>query len=343
MTVLAANVTAVMSEARRQILRIIFTSFAAGLAQILQLAILECLIVARAVALNPFSCCPMEKHCLFEQTIGGRLAAKAFRLRGIWTGSKTRTVAGLEIVAVVRCAFLFIALFLAAPAEAHRPYFTDTEELGDGFRLRLLHGDGIIAPDPVRAVVVDADGVVHAISPLSRGMQIFCAGASDAPECLVYDAANYRVLELDRAQWVSGRRIEPEDERLATEYPEDMGQSRGFSWRSVTVWEAASFPVRTVFRYPVRTAVIVTWFAVFAGIWTAPAWRIIRGDRRMGFSLAAVGNVLIRILISGLFALPIAYSLYFGIVYPIYTALIFLLGLALALFLTHPRWQEETT
>jgi hypothetical protein len=51
---------------------------------------------------------------------------------------------------------------LVQPGSAHSPYFSRSAEISlpDGSRgqLRLLHGDGIMASDPVRLVLLDPSG-----------------------------------------------------------------------------------------------------------------------------------------------------------------------------------------
>src|SRR6185312_5154065 len=86
-----------------------------------------------------------------------------------------------------------IALCLAAvvllptSAAAHRPYFRGEPTsvalpAGESGVLRLLNGDGILGPDPVRPVITDASGGVRALGPVGYATSYSCAAQS----CRIY-------------------------------------------------------------------------------------------------------------------------------------------------------------
>ena len=73
---------------------------------------------------------------------------------------------------------VFAILAATASAQAHSPYFTRAEKIAlpDGTlgEIRLLHGDGVILADPVRAIILDAQGRPLARSPWSHAMVLDC-------------------------------------------------------------------------------------------------------------------------------------------------------------------------
>jgi hypothetical protein len=74
--------------------------------------------------------------------------------------------------------FACATLFTAEAAHAHSPYFTQSEKfaLPDGTvgQIRLLHGDGVILSDPVRVMILDAQGRPLARSPWAFAMLLDC-------------------------------------------------------------------------------------------------------------------------------------------------------------------------
>lgn len=106
--------------------------------------------------------------------------------------------------------FLFAILtaffaIVATPASAHRPYFTQVGKIalpnGRMGEARLLNGDGILGPDPVRVLILDAGGKLLARSHQSRSMTISCKGAG---HCLIMDHSSGKVLVPDPAAFRNG-------------------------------------------------------------------------------------------------------------------------------------------
>jgi len=89
------------------------------------------------------------------------------------------------------------------PASAHRPLFTQTAHLvlpnGEPGELRLLRGDGILGPDPVRALILDAKGSLVARSHRSHLIAVSCAVS-----CKIFDLADNAILELEPSSFRPG-------------------------------------------------------------------------------------------------------------------------------------------
>jgi hypothetical protein len=106
---------------------------------------------------------------------------------------------------LVLVSILIGTMVSACPALAHRPYFTEVEkirlpnsEMGEA---RLLNGDGIFGPDPVRAILLDAQGRLLARSQKSLSMAISCR---EEGHCLIFDLTNNKVLDLDTSTFRQG-------------------------------------------------------------------------------------------------------------------------------------------
>ncbi len=121
-------------------------------------------------------------------------------------------------VAVRAILFALAMLVAAQPAHAHSPYFTKTEKIalpdGTTGEIRLLHGDGVMRSDPVRAVIVDAEGRSLARSPQSYAMAIRCSGTS---RCTAYDLEHFTVSQPDPKSFRVGEPVSGVNERWALE------------------------------------------------------------------------------------------------------------------------------
>ena len=83
--------------------------------------------------------------------------------------------------------FFAATFLLPGPAFAHRPYFNAESAPvalpgGESGAIRLLNGDGILGPDPIRPIITDASGGVRAIAPVGYAASYSCAARS----CRVY-------------------------------------------------------------------------------------------------------------------------------------------------------------
>jgi hypothetical protein len=103
----------------------------------------------------------------------------------------------MKYLATLNIAFV-LGILAASPTWAHSPYFTDVERLrlpdGAMGEARLLNGDGIIGPDPVRVLILDAAGRLLARSRKSVLMGFSCR---ENGQCLIFDLHNGKVLDLE--------------------------------------------------------------------------------------------------------------------------------------------------
>lgn len=146
---------------------------------------------------------------------------------------RTQTALSRPGLSCLLCLFLISAVagFFGNPARAHSPYYTEVADLPGGaagpVSLKLWHGDGIFFADPVRAVVVDAQGVLLAASPVSTSLQIGCGSAWLERRCLAYDSLTRIVYETRPGMWDRWGLIEQDGK--PNSYPEYMGEAFGFS------------------------------------------------------------------------------------------------------------------
>lgn len=91
--------------------------------------------------------------------------------------------------------WLAASLLLPTSAAAHQPYFRGKPAsvalpAGESGLIRLLYGDGILGPDPVRPIITDGSGGVRANGPLGYAASYSCAAQS----CRVYVYRNSDLL-----------------------------------------------------------------------------------------------------------------------------------------------------
>lgn len=241
-----------------------------------------------------------------------------------------------------RLILLSILLTIAGQVLAHAPYYTQVEKLevqdGEGLSLKLLHGDGIIAGDPVRAVVVDSEFRVRAISPLALNLHIFCEQQEGSRRCSIYDSVAAVVYQLDLSSRALGPVIEEQGKPLRTAYPEDMGQNFGFAQRPATLLEIVRFEGDKVMSFPLVAVLSLIWWTLTALLYAPLAWRLyLNKGRLQPWNLSSVLLILLRLGgVAGLLFIAIVgwawepYSIY-------YASFFALLGLIVALFLSRPK------
>ena len=226
-------------------------------------------------------------------------------------------------------------------ALAHAPYYTQVEKLevqnGEVFSLKLLHGDGIIAGDPVRAVVVDSEFRVRAVSPLALNLHIFCQHKGSR-HCSVYDSVAAIVYQLDPTSWALGPVIEEQGKPLRTAYPEDMGQNFGFAQRPATFLEIIRFEGDKVLSFPIVAGLSLIFWTLTALLYTPLAWQVYLNKGHLKpWNLSSALLILLRLggVVGFLFIAIVGWA---WDPYSIYYASFFaLLGLIIALFLSRPK------
>jgi hypothetical protein len=94
---------------------------------------------------------------------------------------------------------------LAVPVRAHAPFISQAVKIilpdGQPGEMRLLHGDGIFSPDPIRVLVIGANGRLLARSHQSQTMVLSCSRDSN---CRAFDVQRQWVLEIDPEEFREG-------------------------------------------------------------------------------------------------------------------------------------------
>lgn len=238
---------------------------------------------------------------------------------------------------------IFLCLLCAEQALAHSPYYTQSEQIqvneSESVTVKLLHGDGIIAGDPVRAIVVDSDLRVRAVSPLALKLHIVCHQQEGQRICAVYDSVSSLIYELDPESWAIGPVIEDQGRPLGTAYPEDMGQNFGFRQRPASYFEIMKYEGDKIKSYPILALVTLLWWTLIASLIVPPLYRICRNKGRI--QSVTINTVVLALLRTGaaialLFVTIVGwawepYSLYFA-------GFFALIGLFITLLLSH-RWR----
>lgn len=140
-----------------------------------------------------------------------------------------RTLSLLGIVALVWFG-------LHTPASAHAPFVSQARKLvlpdGQTGEIRLLHGDGILSPDPIRVLVVDANGRLLARSYRSQTMVLSCSRDNI---CRAFDVMRRQVLEIDAAAFREGPAVPHSGDELWK--IEDGDENWGFRTRPASLTE----------------------------------------------------------------------------------------------------------
>jgi len=180
-------------------------------------------------------------------------------------------------------------------ALAHRPFTTQVEKvaLPDGQlgEVRLLHGDGIVAADPIRVLVVNASGRLLARSYRTPMMALTC---SREKHCRAFDVGRARVLDIDPATFREGP-IVPYygDELWAIESGEE---SWGFRVRPASLRERLEGQLALAKR-EMSALVLLFVVGILVGVMVL---------RRPPEIELADGMLLLKILAVGLVLLPLA-------------------------------------
>lgn len=193
-----------------------------------------------------------------------------------------------QVLALIAYVGLLAGLY-CGPAAAHSPYFSQSEAISvpgyDTVTLRLLHGDGIVVADPVRAVVVDRDGRLLGASPMSAVLGMICESETEHPTCKVYDGVSGKIYEPAPAKLRDGGVIEIDGRPQA--YPEDMTTDFGFEERPASLAETVRFEIQQLLSSWMATILALAWWALFWGL-AMPLIQAVLGRRRRPRALAIV-------------------------------------------------------
>ena len=250
---------------------------------------------------------------------------------------------------------LAIALILCGSqaALAHRPYFTQIEKIrlpnGEMGEARLLNGDGILGPDPVRVVVVDAQSRLLARSRKSGSMALVCR--EEGP-CFIFDFSAGKILDLVPASFRQGPYVPgPSDnERNNLWDLEDGSESWGFVHRDPSFGEMAlSYKMLVLGNWPMLSFNIV--IGVMCALLLAGAMIIvkaaiiaIREKRNQYFRVFMTSLAILIVAAMGLFIALVSgfFSLMGGLTFwPWFASLCFGGVLALVCFRIRKRSQAR--
>jgi len=201
---------------------------------------------------------------------------------------------------LVRCLGIAIVLVGVAgsAAQAHRPRLADAQFLlymadGPVAELRLLYGDGILAHDPVRPIVLGANGEVFALGPKGEAAVIDCNGL----QCRVFIFRAHDVLPLvvvpnkSAFAFVPVHRADDDDAIAATG---QLEETYGFLALPLSPLLLAQGAWAFIAASPLRTTLLV---AIALGLW--PTCRLVlaasrapTARRRAGLAAAAAAFAL---------------------------------------------------
>ena len=213
--------------------------------------------------------------------------------------------------------FLSVLLFAGDATLAHSPYTTQVEKValpgGQLGEARLLHGDGIFSADPVRVLVVGANGRLLARSYRTPMMALAC---SRDHKCRAFDVGQGQVLEIDPATFREGPNVPYHGDELgAIEAGED---SWGFRVRPASLLERIEGELALAVREQVAvTLLFVVGILLGVMVFRKPSQRALLDGMFLLKILAAVPLLMLGALIdfvSGLTASLFLMSVAAGIV-----------------------------
>ena len=193
--------------------------------------------------------------------------------------------------------FLSVLLFAADAALAHRPYTTQVTKValpeGQLGEVRLLHGDGIISANPIRVLVVGANGRLLARSYRTSMMALAC---SRDHRCRAFDVGQGQVLEIDPATFREGPNVPYYGEELwAIEAGED---SWGFRVRPASLLERIEGELALAVREQVAvTLLFVVGILLGVMVFRKPSQRALLDGMFLLKVLAAVPLLMLSALI----------------------------------------------
>jgi len=242
------------------------------------------------------------------------------------------------LVALIGAALL--AGLSCGPASANRPYFSEPEAISaEGYtavQLKLLHGDGILFADPIRAVVVGRDGELLAASPQSPALRLSCDEADR--RCLVYDELTFRIYEPVPDKWQAKGLIEQDG--TPQRGPEDIDGDYGFDARRATLSEIAAFEAAGLASSWMTTGFALAWWTVFCLLLLTVARDAFGKTRRL--TIGAIVGMMARTAVA-LVMIPLAtYAWLLAPYSVVYLAVVLTAGALLALPIAFRRRRLAT-
>jgi hypothetical protein len=150
---------------------------------------------------------------------------------------------------------VFAMLFAAEASQAHSPYFTKFEKIalpdGTTGEIRLLHGDGVILSDPVRVMILDAQGRPLARSPWAFAMLLDC---DRGHRCRAFNFDRLLIHQPNPAAF----RAEPALDLPNEDYSFNETEGHGFTTRLMTPLDLASGYAAYLTQHWIVSAVAVT-------------------------------------------------------------------------------------
>ncbi|MCP4070806.1 MAG: hypothetical protein GY742_03585 [Hyphomicrobiales bacterium] len=244
-----------------------------------------------------------------------------------------------------RLVYLFLLFLISTtPVIAHSPYYTQTESIG-GLNnqivvMKLLHGDGIFFADPIRAVIVDEDGMLLAASPMSTTLFLSCKGGEVSRECVAYDELRGLIYQPTKSLWKTTELLEKNGKPET--YPEYRMEEYGFTKYEASFTDVMKYEAQSIMASPISTAILVVWWTVIWSLVTPLFWRFKgSGWRIRNASAFAALLIVLRLVCVAALVLATAYgwlldpySLYFFI-------FVVLFGATVALMLTKPKESRK--
>lgn len=172
-------------------------------------------------------------------------------------------------------ALLALLLTCAAPPVfAHSARLGRTQPIGDtGLQLAPWYGDGILGPDPIRAVVLDDQGRLHTVSAISVKMKIECDPNAN---CTVWDRIGRRAFIPDRAAFAPSE-ILVQDKKVLDD-PDHYKAEFGFASKDITLAQHLRVEAGALAANPVALLLTTLWWIMI--------WLMLRGGWRVSRNIS---------------------------------------------------------
>jgi len=209
--------------------------------------------------------------------------------------------------------------------------------------MKLLHGDGIFFADPIRAVILDGDGKLLAVSPMSTALFVACDYEEGfSRKCNVYDELRHLVFTPDRASWKATELLEVSGK--PQKYPSYNMEEYGFSKRKASVIEIVKYEALSIAASPFLTVVALVWWFVIGWLICPLYWRLKENTWRIReFSFTVFVEVILRLVCISVLVVLAGYGWLLEPYSLPYFIFVSLSGAVLALFITKPKLKTQTS